>query len=705
MRKQNSDFKTSFLSEVGTQLENRDYHGYVELDDFACWVVADGIDESETKKSAELVVKGVLEAFSGKPGSSRRHLREYLNTAHRILKRESTQVRLKASVMIVVSDYIILRYAHAGNVRLQTFFDSLIELESRDHSYYQDRVNDGTFHMDRSTGFEERNNLTNYAGIPKGFKAHVSKKYKLDEMETVLITTVGFWEHVTNIEVLDGLDNTSDPKEVTDNLEDQLLSKQADDLSNYTIAAIFVNKLFLKEKKIWSIILKIFLVLLPILIVLGIWLFFRHRSNQTQQELTERATQYKFNGGEYIAHGSFARALEQYSSAIALLSEIRSFDYEDVLRLKHRVNQLIVDGYAAVEREDFERAREYFIRARNYLIDEGHLIPLFESEHIIVQIDYIDVRIYIDELIALGDLQVELGQYGRALDTYRSARTVAIGLNNLPLMQRLNISVETAQALYDDENQSVARAEAEEAEQRASDGEGLKPEELAGLFEDVAGMYQDAGLYEDAARMRARADEIRNDAAASDILEQQQLAGELEANGDEALLEGDYENALAYYQAAERIYRSINSDFNITLIAQKILAANDLINAEEERERQAIEDEEERERQAIADEEDRERQAAEEAQRQILEEEERQALEEAQRQALEEAQRQAFEDEQRQAFEDAQRQAFEEAQRQAFEDAQRQAFEDAQRQAAEEQQFVEQPPFYLGDGNVYEVAP
>ena len=592
MRKQNSDFKTSFLSEVGTQLENRDYHGYVELDDFACWVVADGIDDSETKKSAELVVKGVLEAFSKKPGHSRRSLRDYLNVAHQVLKRESTQVRLKASVMVVVTDYITLRYAHAGNVRLQIIADSLIELESKDHSYYQQKVNDGTFHMDRSTGFEERNNLINYAGIPKGFNAQVSKKYKLDEMETVLVTTVGFWEHVTSIEVLDGLDQMNDPKEVTDNLEDQLLSKQAKDLNNYTIAAIFINKLFLKEKKIWPVLKKVLLILIPLLIVLGIVLFFWHRNNQAQQELVERVIRYELDGDDYIIHSSFARALEQYNSAIELLPEIRDFEGEDDLRLKHRITQLIVDGYAAVEQEDFERARDYFIRARNYLIDYGHLIPIFESEHIISQIDYIDLRIYIDELIALGDLQVSLGQYGRALETYRAARTVAIGLNDLPLMQRLNISVETAQSLYDDENQAVARAEAEEAEQQANDADGLSPDELAALFEDVAAMYQEAGMDEEAARMRARADEIRSDAAASDVLEQQQLAGELEANGDAALIEGDYESALAYYQAAELIYRAINSEFNITLITQKILAVNDLINAEAERERQAAEEEE-----------------------------------------------------------------------------------------------------------------
>lgn len=45
MRKQNSDFEARFISEEGSRLKNRDYFGYVELDEFACYVIADGITE------------------------------------------------------------------------------------------------------------------------------------------------------------------------------------------------------------------------------------------------------------------------------------------------------------------------------------------------------------------------------------------------------------------------------------------------------------------------------------------------------------------------------------------------------------------------------------------------------------------------------------------------------------------------------------
>ena len=583
MRKQNSEFKTSFLSEAGRQLVNRDYHGYVELDDFACWVVATGIDECENKKSAEIAVKGVLAAFVQKPGYSKHRIKEYLKTAHRVLKRESNTVRLKASVMIIVTDYMTFRYTHAGNVKLQVLSNNHITFESKDHSYYAQKIADGTFHIDRSKGFEERNNLINYAGMHKGFKIKVSKKRKLRDMDSLLLTTVGFWEQVMPVEVIDGFQEANEPVEVTDNLEDQLLSKHSEILNNYTILAIFANKLFLKEKKVWSVVKKVLLIMIPLLIILGIFLFMRYRQNQTQLELTNRVLAYQEQGVDYINHGSFARGLTQFTNATALLPEIRHFENEEKLRLKHRVTQLIVDGYTSVEREDFTRAREYFVRARNYLIDEGETIPMFTSGHIIDQIDYIDTKLYIEELLHLGDLQVGLNQYSAALETYRTASRIVIGLNNLTLMQRLNISIDTAQSLYNDAARSLARAQAEEAVREAQEQEGLAPEELALLFEDVARIYQDAGLYDEATRTRLRADDIRKDALIADSLEQQRIGNELESQGDAALIAGDYEKALAYYQAAERIYRGINSEVNITLIAQKILAVNDLIGARERR--------------------------------------------------------------------------------------------------------------------------
>ena len=50
MRKENAKFDTKFISEAGSYLVNSDYFAFVELKDYACYVVADGIDSDEKKE-------------------------------------------------------------------------------------------------------------------------------------------------------------------------------------------------------------------------------------------------------------------------------------------------------------------------------------------------------------------------------------------------------------------------------------------------------------------------------------------------------------------------------------------------------------------------------------------------------------------------------------------------------------------------------
>ena len=63
MRKQNSTFKTAFISEAGSGLENNDYFAYVELDQYACYVIADGLNDLPDSKSARLATQAIILAY------------------------------------------------------------------------------------------------------------------------------------------------------------------------------------------------------------------------------------------------------------------------------------------------------------------------------------------------------------------------------------------------------------------------------------------------------------------------------------------------------------------------------------------------------------------------------------------------------------------------------------------------------------------
>ena len=102
MRKQNSDFEARFISEEGSRLKNRDYFGYVELDEFACYVIADGITEITDVESARLAIETVILSFQENPSLSKRAVKRLLKRANRALLGKESDRRLKASITVVV---------------------------------------------------------------------------------------------------------------------------------------------------------------------------------------------------------------------------------------------------------------------------------------------------------------------------------------------------------------------------------------------------------------------------------------------------------------------------------------------------------------------------------------------------------------------------------------------------------------------------
>ncbi|UZM98305.1 hypothetical protein OL548_26875 [Lysinibacillus sp. MHQ-1] len=89
----------------------------------------------------------------------------------------------------------------------------------------------------------------NYLGKPNKFQPFVSKKMKLTDGDVLLLCTAGFWGDVSEIEMADALEGVKDSEQYTDLLEEILLSRQRKVVENYTVAAIFVNKVYQETNK------------------------------------------------------------------------------------------------------------------------------------------------------------------------------------------------------------------------------------------------------------------------------------------------------------------------------------------------------------------------------------------------------------------------------------------------------------------------
>ena len=203
MRKQNSEFKTAFTSEAECDLKNTDYFGFVELDSFACYVIADGIDDQTDAISAKLAVSAAINAFSESPSMSKRTMRACLTAANRALLEAKSKKNLKASILIVLTNYAKLRYGQAGNIRFRLYRNGFAKLQSTDQSLTADMVKEERVDPDKVSSHEERNNLYAYLGQEHDFHPFISKKIKLTDADAVALYTRGIWEHVDEGELKD----------------------------------------------------------------------------------------------------------------------------------------------------------------------------------------------------------------------------------------------------------------------------------------------------------------------------------------------------------------------------------------------------------------------------------------------------------------------------------------------------------------------
>ena len=425
MRRENSDFKTSFLSEAGSFMQNRDYFAYTELDDMVCWVAVKGLDTDQEMKSAQLAVKTVLESFMEKPSLSRSSVKRYLKKAHQHLQAQSLRVRLKASIVIVVSDYSKLIYAVAGNSRFYHFRNSTLLHRSNDQSLAQEIINEKNRSFEINM-HDEKSNLLNYLGKPNDFKPYISKKMKLMDGDVLLLATPGFWEDVNEIEMADALELAKDPIQYTDILEEVLLSRQNKVINNYTVASIFVNKVYVESNKKKSKYIKIIAAaLIATLIVGGSTLFYQAKQAKKLAELAVDMRDHDETGNIYFGDASFDEALMEYSKGRNIAKQLKDPVHRNLLGTKLRVTQLIINGDKAAEAGKFSEAMEQYEKASQ----EGKIVKNFGNDVIDQKIANMDSIVQIVEATKDGDNHFNTEDYFKALAAYEKARKRAVAIS------------------------------------------------------------------------------------------------------------------------------------------------------------------------------------------------------------------------------------------------------------------------------------
>lgn len=539
MRRINSEFQTFHMSEEGQKLSNRDYFGYVEMDDFACYVLADSLDDEPSVNSARLVVDSIIRDFTEAPTMGGGALRRYLRRAHEELLHQRGGMHLKVAVVVAVTDYRKLRYCHVGNSRLYLIRNARILERTIDQSLTQNLVEQERVVLDEAARHEERNNLYSFLGERGRPEMRISRRKKLEAGDLFIQLTRGVWEQCEEQEFLQIVNDAKETKDILDQTEDLILKEQnSRSIDNYSMAVTSVNKVYQSPRKPLTL-KKVLLIVLPVLLVIAtvsVTLFLRHRSIRTKTESMRQAME---GGEEYLAYNNYQKAKEEYGEARKLADSLhRKQEYEEADRYIKLAEQVILADQALSE-EAYQKAQDLYLTARQMAIDAGNM----GLSYIDGQLSRTEGYIEVFDLISQGEKKEEYGNLKGAIELYKKAK-------------------EKAAALYYKDGKKEA-LELQMAAEEALEKEQMEAE--ARLREQI--------------EAEAASRELDNKQRAND----QQNAIELENKGNELLAEGSYESAITFYQAAQSIYDRLDMKEMAAGIKPKIAAAQAGIDARDAR--------------------------------------------------------------------------------------------------------------------------
>ena len=529
MRRSNSEFQTLHISEEGQKLSNRDYFGYVEMDDFACYVLADSLDEEPSVNSARLVVDSIIRDFTEAPTMRKRAVRKYIIRAHRELMAQREGMHLKASVVVAVTDYRKLRYYHAGNSRLYWIRNARIMEQTKDQSLTQNLLEQGRLPLDEAAAHEERNNLYSFLGERGTPQIEISRKKKLENGDMFALLTRGVWEQCGEQEFLQITNDAKEPKDILDQTEDCVLKDQENrKIDNYSLAVTFVNKVYQSPKKPVSI-KKILMIALPVLLVVtitGVTLYLRYRNIRTK---TEDMIRYMESGQTYLGLNNYQKAAEEYGEAMTLARSLKRAKEQDESDQYIKLAEQIMLADDALSGEEYQKAQELYLAAREMSVETGNT----GLQYIDGQLDRVLRHVRVFDLIAQGERKQEYGNLEGAIALYKEAK-------------------EMAETLYFGEGKAEAlklQMEAEEALDQQKMDEAAKLQEQ--INEEVASMA------------------VENEQKSND----QQSAMDIENQGNALLAQGFYEEAITFYQTAQAMYSKLEMEELAEEIEPKIIAA------------------------------------------------------------------------------------------------------------------------------------
>lgn len=329
MRKEEAKFETKFFSETGTRDKNNDYFGYVKLDNYAIWVVADGYDEEAgADVAAKLAVSSAIEYFMLRPRFNPEVIKEIINYSNLKVKEKQEETEkyslMHTSLLVVISNYNSFLYGNIGNTRLYHLRGGYIISQSRDDTIAQLLVEENALNTGDMRFHRQRNDLLQAIGDFGKIKPSIIKNpITLQENDMLCLTTIGFWENIDDREMEVEISRFSNKNTLLKSLEHKVIATTRENVENYTFVLVDIEKVAAPEaiekdkKKFWIRTMLIALVILTVILTLTFW------NINKRNNIIKKATVYEEQANDSIVKKNFNNAIEEFKLEKAELQKLK----------------------------------------------------------------------------------------------------------------------------------------------------------------------------------------------------------------------------------------------------------------------------------------------------------------------------------------------------------------------------------------------
>ena len=631
-RKAESKFVTAVLSRIGERDSNQEYSGYIELDDFSCWVVSNGLRSS---KAAKIVVEEIIGEFIKQPKLSRRYMKHLIKTAEAkivSLQEKSRENKgMGASVTIILSNYSFLIMGNVGNTRGLLVRDGIIYNKTVDDSmaylfYAAEKL---TYDEIRFHGL--RDELSQYIGDYKKVRANISPKIKFEEGDKLLLLSKGAWENLDESDIEITLSQSTGVGKWIGLLEKKIKDNTRGKLDNYTMIGVYINQIAIVKKNYKSLYAKfgIIVTLLSAVLLIG------YKGYSIKEKTNVRYKEIKLNEKLSIEKLS----LDEFIASIDLLNENIKL-YEGLeLKLKDSTNfekivltpEILSDNYKEqikyikLKISDIEKLKltkellklgDLDYRKNNFSKSKTNYETSLEELNKIGKIDYVGIegikselneKILNSEILELGDDLKKQGDkfvkennIPAAIRTYLEAKLIFMKYSKIDLMSEVNMKVELLTKEREKKYQKAEIYERRGIKSEAIDideailhyqmakklyldlGEESRRDEVsikisnleelrATLKERNKRYYGDARLYIENQEYDKAVELLKSAKKAAEKLKNDQLVtNALEKEGDLLLGSEKYEESLTSYKEALNTSRNTKSVYQQETITNKI---------------------------------------------------------------------------------------------------------------------------------------